>query len=1024
MLLVLAAKQTVVAHNPPPEPSGPPKTIYVDAEAVGANDGSSWADAFNYLQDALTTASAGDEIRVAEGTYKPNQGLLPLPGQGPRTPGEEGRSATFELKSGLTIKGGFAGFGAAEPNMWDPGVYETILSGDLNDDDADVNNPHDYFYEPIRADNSVNVIISIADDASAVLDGFVVTGAVDGGMVIIDGSPTILNCVFRRNSASGGGAISIWQGQSLMKNCKFISNMAGAGGALLGMDANLTLSECSFTGNWALSIGGGVSIFGNAVLAGCVFRDNTSQHGGGGIVHSGGELELGKLELIDCVFLSNSAVSSSNNSYGSGGAVHTYEATANNCIFSGTWARHGGAIEGGVQSIENCIFTGNIAKQGGALHGMQGSTIRNSIFAGNRAEKGGVLYSTGYGAGPSLIFCTLSDNSAQNGNAIDWAPGGRIPAPLSMTISNCILWNGVDEIGTWREELADISIVYSDIQGGWPGEGNIDLEPSFAQPGYWDQNGTADDPNDDFWIDGDYRLKSQAGRWDPASESWMVDDITSPCIDAGDPNSPVAFEPFPNGSIINMGVYGGTAEASKSPLGIHAKYGGGSGTAEDPYLIFTAGQMNEIGMHQEDWDKQFKLMADIDLGGYMGTDFNIIGEGLLPAFTGAFDGNGHTISNFTYSSTGEPCIGIFGYVNGPDARISNLELIDPNVNGGTGSGVGSLAGWIDLGTITNCHVSGGNITGKQQVGGLIGTCAVITDCYAVGGRVIAEGSAGGLTGSCSGSMIGCYATGNVTGSYRVGGLVGSNSGSIVDSYSHASVEGRDATGGLVGKNNEGTITNCSSTTSVTGRDRVGGLGGENSGLIVDCYSHGSVEAQNEVGGLVGINDGIVTTSCSYVDVMGRNIVGGLVGENSSGETINCYARGDVVGHRYVGGLVGSNAIAQGGHGGVVLHIGAIRNCYSATAILGDQYVGGLVGRNEEDGLYDSFWDMETSSQTTSTGGVGKTTLEMQDPKTFIDAGWDFAGETVNGTEDIWWILEGQDYPRFWWEPTEKLLLDD
>ena len=73
--------------------------------------------------------------------------------------------------------------------------------------------------------------------------------------------------------------------------------------------------------------------------------------------------------------------------------------------------------------------------------------------------------------------------------------------------------------------------------------------------------------NDDFWVEGDYHLKSQAGRWDPNSQSWVIDDVTSPCIDAGDPNSPVALEPFPNGGIINMGAYGGTAEASKSYFG-------------------------------------------------------------------------------------------------------------------------------------------------------------------------------------------------------------------------------------------------------------------------------------------------------------------------------------------------------------------------------------------------------------------------------------------------------------------------
>ena len=99
------------------------------------------------------------------------------------------------------------------------------------------------------------------------------------------------------------------------------------------------------------------------------------------------------------------------------------------------------------------------------------------------------------------------------------------------------------------------------------GVGNIDTNPLFVNPGYWDPNGTPEDANDDFWIEGDYHLKSQAGRWDPNTQSWVQDDVTSPCIDAGDPNSPIVNEPFPNGGYINMGAYGGTSEASKSYFG-------------------------------------------------------------------------------------------------------------------------------------------------------------------------------------------------------------------------------------------------------------------------------------------------------------------------------------------------------------------------------------------------------------------------------------------------------------------------
>jgi hypothetical protein len=99
----------------------------------------------------------------------------------------------------------------------------------------------------------------------------------------------------------------------------------------------------------------------------------------------------------------------------------------------------------------------------------------------------------------------------------------------------------------------------------------ITADPKFAETRYWDPNESPDKPPDypydDFWIDGDYHLKSQAGRWEPDSETWVQDDVTSPCIDAGDPNSPIALEPFPNGGIVNMGAYGGTVEASKSYFG-------------------------------------------------------------------------------------------------------------------------------------------------------------------------------------------------------------------------------------------------------------------------------------------------------------------------------------------------------------------------------------------------------------------------------------------------------------------------
>ena len=235
----------------------------------------------------------------------------------------------------------------------------------------------------------------------------------------------------------------------------------------------------------------------------------------------------------------------------------------------------------------------------------------------------------------------------------------------------------------------------------------------------------------------------------------------------------------------------------------YAKYGGGTGGPNDPYLIYTAEQMNEIGLsvNWDDFDKHFLLCADIDLSTFTGTSFNIIGNYGNP-FTGIFDGNGHTISNFTYTSTTADYLGLFAYVSGENAVIKDLGLINPNLDAGTRWLVGSLVGYLREGTITNCYVEGGSV---------------------------------------------------FSGGYPVGGLVGSNSGTITNCYSTGSASGNQSVGGLVGRSDNGTITNCYSTGSVSGGRCVGGLVGEHNGTITNCYSTGSVAGVWYVGGLVGIN---------------------------------------------------------------------------------------------------------------------------------------------------------------------------
>jgi hypothetical protein len=149
---------------------------------------------------------------------------------------------------------------------------------------------------------------------------------------------------------------------------------------------------------------------------------------------------------------------------------------------------------------------------------------------------------------PEFINCTIAQN-AQAG-----IYGGRV------TMRNGIVY------GNGTAQLSPVSAVvsYSCIQGGYTGAGNIDADPYFVQLAYWDANDTAEDPNDDVWVAGDYHLKSQAGRFDPNSAAWVQDDVTSPCIDAGDPNDGIGNEPDSNGDIINMGAYGGTVQASRT----------------------------------------------------------------------------------------------------------------------------------------------------------------------------------------------------------------------------------------------------------------------------------------------------------------------------------------------------------------------------------------------------------------------------------------------------------------------------
>ena len=244
---------------------------------------------------------------------------------------------------------------------------------------------------------------------------------------------------------------------------------------------------------------------------------------------------------------------------------------------------------------------------------------------------------------------------------------------------------------------------------------------------------------------------------------------------------------------------------------------------------------------------------------------------------------------------------------------------------------------------------------------------------------------------------------NIKGSVMVGGLVGINYGGLVKNcLTTGIVTGVSFTGGLVGWN-EGVVQNCHATSKVTGDDCIGGVVGRNYDTVQNCYATGNVNGNNRVGGLVGRNkEGIVDNCYATGTVSGGGFsIGGLVGENDA-IVSSCYAMGAVSGDIFFGGLVGENR-------------GSVVNCYS-TGNGGDEWdFGGLVSFNEGT-VNSSFWDMETSKESNSDGGTGRTTIEMMTKRTFIEAGWDF--------ETIWYIRESVDYPRLQWEMELEMYTHD
>lgn len=420
--------------------------ICVDDDAPLGGDGLTWDAAFCYLQDALAVAQAGDDIRVAQGTYKPDQDEA-----GNVTSGD--REATFQLVNGVAICGGYAGLGAPDPDARDIELYETVLSGDLAGDDGPsfTNNN----------ENSYNVVSAIDCDSLTRLSGF---------------------------SIIGGNA-----------NGEFPS-FACKGGGMTNSNAHLVIEHCRFHANYALH--------------------------GGAMNNQGGSNPL----ITACTFAENSAVYVA-------GIRNAWESnpTIVGCVFIGNYANNYGALAnyGGTQLISDCQFYNNSSWHGAAIC-IIGShtTLVNCIFDGNTATYHGAGVAVWDGSDVSLVNCTFANNVAPEGQAVSCGSRSE-PMPSTVDLRNSVLWDEGHEI--WNEDNSEIIAGWSNIRGGWPGEGNVDIDPLFVDPdGTDDIPGTEDD--DLHLLDG------------------------SPCINTGtndDPNLPALDfegEPRIQQCRVDMGV--------------------------------------------------------------------------------------------------------------------------------------------------------------------------------------------------------------------------------------------------------------------------------------------------------------------------------------------------------------------------------------------------------------------------------------------------------------------------------------
>ena len=381
---------------------------YVKPDALGDQSGYSWENAFLRFEDALAVAQYGDEIELCQGTFRPDTTGFVDP-----------REAAFVIPAGVLIEGGHEGI---ENGGWNPDVYVTILSADLNADDSAVADANELATVTNRTDNAYHIIDISGADPNTVFDGVNFKGGYAdgagagqnrGGCAYGEGGGcSFVNCNFSENYASdNGGAIVCDSQPSLaLTDCEFTLNAAKQGAAVyLDESGTANVTDCQFTNHLTTS-GGAVSVDDNSFMRmdGCVFSQNQASSSGGAIRVS----DNSTLEITDSAFSDNHATDDNN-----GGAISFYSSS---------------------MQISGSSFTDNTATaDGGAINGDRSvCQINQSVFTGNSAEThGGAVKS--YGCTMQLTACTFSSNTAVNSGGGVYGNSAGTENPTVLTAAHC-----------------------------------------------------------------------------------------------------------------------------------------------------------------------------------------------------------------------------------------------------------------------------------------------------------------------------------------------------------------------------------------------------------------------------------------------------------------------------------------------------------------------------------------------------------------------------------------------------------